>query len=106
MGAGLSPTSSAYSTNSSGYGSAEVTIMTPNYQGQEQQQHNRLKRKKIESVVELDNDDACSEDAFIRKIASATSSGAEILPFTPNEQTAAAAAIITPTAIMPAAPTK
>ncbi|XP_011204364.2 nuclear factor of activated T-cells 5 isoform X1 [Bactrocera dorsalis] len=30
------------------------------------------KRRKLESFVELDNDDACSEDAFIRKIASAT----------------------------------
>ncbi|XP_036319262.1 uncharacterized protein LOC118733797 isoform X1 [Rhagoletis pomonella] len=30
------------------------------------------KRKKLESFVELDNDDACSEDVFIRKIASAS----------------------------------
>ncbi|KNC25818.1 hypothetical protein FF38_08157, partial [Lucilia cuprina] len=31
-----------------------------------------IKRKKIETIaVDLDNDDACSEDAFIRKIASA-----------------------------------
>lgn len=30
-----------------------------------------IKRKKIEPmVVDIDNDDACSEDAFIRKIAS------------------------------------
>lgn len=30
-----------------------------------------IKRKKIEPLaVDLDNDDACSEDAFIRKIAS------------------------------------
>ncbi|XP_055915331.1 nuclear factor of activated T-cells 5-like isoform X2 [Eupeodes corollae] len=32
----------------------------------------RAKRKKIERVVELENDDACSEDAFISRIASAT----------------------------------
>lgn len=30
-----------------------------------------IKRKKIESIpVDLDNEDACSEDAFIRKVAS------------------------------------
>lgn len=38
-----------------------------------------IKRKKIETIeVDLDNDDACSEDAFIRKIASVASTNVSV----------------------------
>lgn len=51
-----------------------------------------IKRKKIETIppVDLDNDDACSEDAFIRKIASSNSSGKAV----PVESSVAAPQIV------------
>ncbi|XP_055846540.1 nuclear factor of activated T-cells 5 isoform X2 [Episyrphus balteatus] len=49
--------------------SDETYTIIPNHHSIQNRIQYRAKRKKIERVVELDNDDACSEDAFISRIA-------------------------------------
>ncbi|XP_028893928.2 nuclear factor of activated T-cells 5 isoform X2 [Zeugodacus cucurbitae] len=80
-------------SNSQPLGGNNQNQPTQQQQQQQQQQpqyaednQTSTKRRKLESFVELDNDDACSEDAFIRKIASASNLEAATVEAPPPAQ--------------------
>ncbi|XP_067641366.1 nuclear factor of activated T-cells 5 isoform X2 [Eurosta solidaginis] len=62
------------------------------------------KRRKLESSVELDNDDACSEDAFIRKIASASNMEGPTIETSPPPSLMSITHAVAPTKLIPTAP--